>query len=58
LTPALLALRAVQTIRRKQRRQREFLLSFPALLLCYLVWFWGELVGRIAGPGQSCSQTD
>jgi hypothetical protein len=58
LTPALLALRGVQTIRRKQRRQRQFLLSFPALLLCYLVWFWGELVGRVAGPGQTCSQTD
>jgi glycosyltransferase involved in cell wall biosynthesis len=58
LVPVLLALRAVQTIRRKKRRQKEFLLSLPALLLCYLVWFWGELVGRVAGPGQSCSQTD
>lgn len=58
LIPALLVLRAVRTIRRKNRRQREFLLSLPVLLLCYLVWFWGELVGRLGGPGQTCSETD
>jgi len=58
LVPALLALRAVRTIRSKRRRAREFWLAFPALLLCYLIWFWGELVGRLAGPGGACSQTD
>ena len=58
LIPALLALRAWRAILEKKRRQREFLLSFPALLLCYLVWFWGELVGLTFGPGEACSQTD
>jgi glycosyl transferase family 2 len=56
--PLVLTLRAIRTIRHKNRRQREFLLSFPLLLLCYLVWFWGELLGRLCGPGQTCSETD
>ncbi len=58
LVPALLALRAIRTIRRKRRHVREFWLSFPALLLCYGVWFWGELAGRLGGAGDACSQTD
>jgi glycosyltransferase involved in cell wall biosynthesis len=58
LAPALLALRAVRTIRFKKRRRWEFWLSFPALLLCYVVWSWGELVGRLFGAGETCSQTD
>lgn len=54
----LLPLRACRTIRSKGRRQREFLLAFPALLLCYWIWFGGELAGYIAGPGSTCSETD
>lgn len=58
LIPALLMLRAVRGIRAKRRRQGEFLLAVPALLLCYLFWFWGELVGYLRGPGATCSETD
>ncbi|MBI3665128.1 MAG: glycosyltransferase [Acidobacteria bacterium] len=58
LVPVVLAFRSLRTVQEKKRRQREFLLSFPALLLCYLVWFWGELVGLLFGPGDACSQTD
>ena len=58
LIPALLMLRAVRGIRAKRRRQGQFLLAAPALLLCYLVWFWGELAGYLRGPGATCSETD
>ncbi|MBI3697529.1 MAG: glycosyltransferase [Acidobacteria bacterium] len=58
LIPLLLLIRAARAVFAKKRRRREFLLALPPLLLCYLVWFWGELVGYLCGPGQSCSQTD
>jgi glycosyltransferase involved in cell wall biosynthesis len=54
----LLPLRAIRTLRAKRRRGHEFLLSFPALLLCYGIWFGGELAGYLGGPGQTCSETD
>jgi len=58
LLPALMAWRAARGVFAKRRRRRELLLSFPALLLCYGVWSWGELAGYLLGPGPSCSQTD
>ena len=58
LIPVLLLVRAARAVFAKKRRRRQFLLALPPLLLCYLVWFWGELVGYLCGPGQSCSQTD
>jgi glycosyltransferase involved in cell wall biosynthesis len=54
----LLPLRGFLTLRTKARRRREFLLAFPALLLCYWVWFGGELAGYLGGPGGTCSETD
>lgn len=58
LIPALLMLRAVRSIHAKKRRRSEFFLAAPAVLLCYLVWFWGELTGYLCGPGATCSETD
>ncbi len=58
LLPALLAWRAVRAIRARQRRGRELAMAFLPLLLCYVVWSWGELAGRLFGPGDSCSRTD
>ncbi len=58
LIPALLLLRAARAVIAKGRRRREFLVALPALLLCYLVWFWGELAGYLRGPGDTCSETD
>ena len=58
LIPGLLAIRSLRTILAKKRRGREFFLSFPALLLCYWIWFWGELAGYLTGPGDTCSETD
>jgi hypothetical protein len=58
LIPALLLLRSARAIFTKKRRRRQFLLALPALLLCYLVWFWGELAGYLRGPGEACSETD
>ena len=58
LIPALLLFRSARSILRKKRRRREYLLALPALLLCYGVWFCGELVGYLAGPGETCSETD
>ena len=58
LIPALLMLRSMRLIQAKKRRRREFLVASPALLLCYLVWFWGEVAGYIAGAGAACSETD
>jgi len=54
----LLPLRAARGILAKRRRRLAFLLAFPALLLCYGVWFWGELLGSLLGPGDTCSHTD
>ena len=58
LIPALLMIRSARAVFGKKRCRREFLLALPALLLCYLVWFWGELAGYVFGPGDTCSQTD
>jgi hypothetical protein len=58
LIPLALLARANTAVTQKKRRQREFLLALPALLVFYLVWFWGELVGYVVGPGETCSQTD
>ena len=58
LIPALLLLRSARSVFRKKRRRREYLLALPALLLCYGAWFCGELVGYLAGAGETCSETD
>lgn len=58
LIPLMLLVRSARAIRSKKRCGREFLLALPALLLCYGVWFWGELVGYLRGPGETCSETD
>ncbi len=58
LLPFLLLLRAWRLAAQKRRRRRELLLCSPILLLFYGVWCWGEIVGQLFGPGQTCSQTD
>ncbi|HYM13348.1 MAG TPA: glycosyltransferase, partial [Bryobacterales bacterium] len=58
LIPVLLLVRAARSVFRKKRRRGLFLRALPALLLCYGVWFWGELAGYLCGPGDACSQTD
>lgn len=58
LIPLSHLLRAAGAVWARKRRRAEFLLSLPALLLCYGVWFWGELEGYVLGPGPACSQTD
>lgn len=58
LIPLMLLARSARAIQAKKRRGREFLLAVPALLVCYGVWFWGELAGYLCGPGETCSETD
>src|SRR5262249_15249201 len=58
LIPALLLLRSARGVFAQKRRRLTLLFSLPPLLLCYLVWFCGELVGYICGTGETCSQTD
>ncbi len=58
LLPLLMFLRAQRTILQKKRHAREFWQGFPVLLLCYGVWCWGDLVGLLFGPGDTCSETD
>jgi Glycosyl transferase family 2 len=58
LLPPLLLWRMATTIRRKGRRTKEFLLAVPVISIFLLSWAWGELVGALAGPGDSLARVE
>ena len=53
LIPPLLLSRMFHLILQKKRNYKEFLLSFPYLIIFTIVWALGEWVGYIFGPGNS-----
>ena len=53
LLPLLLFGRIADSAWSKGRFRAKLLLSLPLLLLFAVVWAWGELVGDLAGPGDS-----
>jgi hypothetical protein len=56
LLPPVLFLRTVSRIRSKGRHQRELLRSLPFIAVFVVAWAAGELVGYLAGPGDSLSK--
>lgn len=58
LLPVILFARMAGTIKRKGRRQKEFLLSLPFTCIFLLSWAWGETVGAICGPGDSLARVE
>lgn len=55
LLPVLLLFRTVTTVLPKKRHQKEFVISFPILLLSIISWSLGEYWGYLAGSGKSCA---
>ena len=51
--PFILAQRIALRVWRKGAHRREFLLSFPILMLLLLSWGVGEAIGYMFGPGSS-----
>jgi hypothetical protein len=58
LLPPLLLWRMISTVRRKGRRQREFVLAVPFIGIFLLSWAWGEWVGALFGPGNSLARVE
>jgi glycosyltransferase involved in cell wall biosynthesis len=56
--PALLLLRITRCVVAKRRNLREFLLGLPAIILFVLAWAAGEMVGCVAGPGDSLARVE
>lgn len=40
----------------KRRRRGIFLATLPLHLLLFAAWAWGELLGYVAGPGDTCQR--
>lgn len=53
LLPVLMISRIFQQVKKKKRRQKEFLLSLPLLMIFMFSYAWGEFVGYLFGPGDS-----
>ncbi len=58
LLPPLLLLRSAKQIKDKNRLTREFKSAMPILLLFYIVWAYGEMVGYLLGKGDALSQIE
>lgn len=56
--PALLMARIVGSAWRKHRHRDKLIQAVPLLLLFTAVWAWGELVGYLAGPGESLRKVE
>jgi GT2 family glycosyltransferase len=58
LLPPLLLWRMATTIRRKGRRQKEFVSALPFIGIFLLSWAWGEWIGALRGPGDSLARVE
>ncbi len=52
--PFVFLYRITSTVVGKKRRLKEFLLSFPIIVLAIIFWSLGEAIGFLAGTGKSC----
>ncbi len=58
LLPGLLLWRISRCLIAKRRNGREFLLGLPAIVLFVLSWAAGEMVGYLAGAGDSLARVE
>lgn len=58
LLPPLLLYRSVKQIRAKNRLTSEFRSAMPTLLLFYIIWAYGEMVGYILGSGDALARIE
>ena len=54
--PPLLFARTVSRVMSKRRNRAELVRSLPLLVLFVSAWAMGEMVGYVAGPGDSLSK--
>ncbi len=54
ILPAVFLYRTIITILAKKRFLKEFVLSFPFVVLAIVFWSLGETCGYLAGKGKSC----
>lgn len=55
ILPAIFLYRTIVIILAKKRFFKEFVLSFPFLVLAIVFWSFGETFGYLAGKGKSCA---
>lgn len=55
--PMIFLLRIIFVVFNKKRFIKEFLISFPFIVLAVLFWSIGEICGYLAGKGKSCNYT-
>ncbi len=58
LLPLLLFIRSLKQIKAKNRLKKEFNSAIPFLLLFYMIWASGEVLGYIAGKGDSLTKIE
>lgn len=58
ILPALLLYRSIKQIRVKKRLISEFRSAIPLLLVFYIIWAYGEMVGYILGNGDALARIE
>lgn len=58
LLPPLLLMRSMQQMKAKNRLAAEFKSALPTLLVFYIIWAYGEMVGYILGDGGALSRIE
>lgn len=56
IIPFLYTIRSAKNVIPKRRFLKEYILSFPLLLLLFISWACGELCGYLFGTGTSCRE--
>ena len=58
LLPPLLLFRSTKQIRAKNRFAGEFRSAMPTLLIFYVIWAYGEMIGYILGSGDALARIE
>ena len=58
LIPLVLFVRSARAVLQQDRHRARFLFCCPLLVLYFLAWGVGEMVGYLKGAGGSCAKTD
>ena len=58
LLPPVLVFRSLKQLKSKNRLRNEFRSSLPILIVFYLVWAYGEMVGYMLGSGNALARIE
>lgn len=58
ILPPLLLYRSIKQIKAKNRLSSEFRSALPILLVFYIIWSYGEMVGYILGKGDALARIE